>query len=129
MLSAPRDPDEWRKQITTVLMDGRRLSVFDNVNIALDSGELCKAITEGSHSDRLMATHKSVILPISCAWLATGNNLKLGGDMPRRCYWTRMDAETSKPFLREGFTHPDLKGWVRNQRGVIIAATLTLCRA
>jgi hypothetical protein len=131
MLSAPVDPDEWRKQITTLLMDGRRLAVFDNLkqSIALDSPELCKAITERNHSDRLMATHKSIILPVKCAWLATGNNIKVGGDMPRRCYWIRMEVQTSNPFLREGFQQPDLKDWVRGNRGAIISAILTLSRA
>jgi hypothetical protein len=61
----------------------------------------------------------------------TGNNLALGGDMPRRCYWIRMDAEESRPWLRkpEVFKHPDLKAWVHANRGQQLSAVLTLGRA
>lgn len=129
MLSAPKEPDEWRKQITTALIDGNPVVIFDNLSSRLDSAELCKAITEEAHGDRAMKTHERLSLPVRCVWIATGNNIQLGSDMPRRCYRIRMDPETSKPFLRDGFIHPDLKGWVAAQRGEIIGAILTLARA
>jgi hypothetical protein len=45
MLSAPQDQDEWRKQITTALINGASVIVFDNVSQRLDSAELCKVLT------------------------------------------------------------------------------------
>ena len=103
--------------------------VFDNLVKTLDSPELCKAITERSHSDRRMKTQEAIKVPVECTWMATGNNIKLGGDMARRCYWIRMDAGVTHPHLRQGFRHSDLKGWVCEFRGEIICAILTLCRA
>jgi len=31
-------------------------------------------------------------LPQRATWMATGNNLHVGGDLARRCYWIRLDA-------------------------------------
>ena len=129
LFSAPRDMDEWRKQLTSVLREGSTVVVIDNVNHRLDSGDLCKALTETTHGDRILGQSVTINLPVRCAWIATGNNIQLGGDMPRRCYWIRMDAKCSKPFQRTGFKHKRLKEYVLAHRGELLAALLTLARA
>lgn len=129
LFSAPRDAEEWRKQLTSVLREGSAVVVIDNVNYRLDSGDLCKALTETTHGDRILGQSQTINLPVRCAWIATGNNIQLGGDMPRRCYWIRMDAQCSKPFQRTGFKHKRLKEYVLKHRGKLLAALLTLARA
>jgi len=126
--SAPRDPEEWRKKITTALVSGTGVVVIDNVNYRLDSDALCSAITATTISDRLFRTFERIVLPVKCAWIATGNNVQLAGDMPRRCYWIRLDAKQSKPFHRTGFRHENLRTWVTEHRGDLIAALLILAR-
>src|SRR5207245_7433461 len=61
--------------------------------------------------------------------IATGNNLQLGGDMPRRCYQIAMDAETHNPWERTDFTYVPLLTQIRKHRGEILAAGLTMVRA
>jgi hypothetical protein len=95
----------------------------------LDNADLCKVLTETLHVDRSFRTHEKIRLPVKSTFICTGNNLQLGGDMPRRCYWVRMDAETSQPFMRTGFKIGDLKAWVLEHRGELLAALLTLARA
>ena len=129
LFSAPRDAEEWRKQLTSVLREGSTVVVIDNVNYRLDSGDLCKALTETTHGDRILGQSQTLNLPVRCAWIVTGNNIQLGGDMPRRCYWIRMDAKCSKPFQRTGFKHKRLKEYVLKHRGELLAALLTLARA
>jgi hypothetical protein len=129
MFSAPRDSEEWRKALTSVLREGSAVVVIDNVNYRLDSGDFCKALTETTHGDRVLGKSQTINLPVRCAWIATGNNIQLGGDMPRRCYWSRMDAGCSKPFQRTGFRHKRLKEYVLKHRGELLAALLTLARA
>jgi hypothetical protein len=129
LFSAPRDAEEWRKQLTSVLREGSAVVVIDNVTQRLDSGDLCKALTETTHGDRILGQSQTLNLPVRCAWIATGNNIQLGGDMPRRCYWIRMDAKCSKPFQRTGFKHKRLKQYVLSHRGELLAALLTLARA
>jgi hypothetical protein len=129
LFSAPRDAEEWRKQLTSVLREGSPVVVIDNVNYRLDNGDLCKALTETTHGDRILGKSETINLPVRCTWIATGNNIQLGGDMPRRCYWIRMDAKCSKPFQRSGFKHKRLKEHVLIHRGELLAALLTLARA
>jgi hypothetical protein len=85
LFTAPREPEEWRKQLTSILRDGPTVVVIDNVGTRLDSPELCKVITADAHSDRLLGKSQTISLPVRCAWIATGNNIQLAGDMPRRC--------------------------------------------
>jgi bifunctional DNA primase/polymerase-like protein len=129
MFSAPRDPDEWRKQITMALMSGTPVVVIDNVTHPLDNSDLCKVLTETTHIDRAFRTHDKIALPVKSTCIATGNNIQLAGDMPRRCYRIRMDAKTSRPFTRTGFKIGDLKKWTAEHRGELLAALLTMARA
>ncbi len=64
-------------------------------------------------------------------WIANGNNIRLAGDLPRRAYRARLDAQLAQPWLRRlrDFKHPDLIKWVQQRRGDIIAGMLTIARA
>jgi len=129
LMSAPSDPDEWRKQLTSILIEAPPLVVIDNVTTTLDSGDLAKVITGEMHRDRVLGKSQTVSVPVRCSWIATGNNLQLGGDMARRCYWIRMDAGCSDPFRRTGFKHDRLKEYLVEHRRELLVALLTLARA
>lgn len=60
---------------------------------------------------------------------ANGNNIRIGGDLPRRCYPIRLDAKMSYPYQRSEFLHPNLIEWVETNRGRLLSAVLTLARA
>jgi hypothetical protein len=126
--SAPTDEEEFRKKITTALSVGTNVVVIENVSGRLDSDSFCMALTGATISDRAFRTFDQIVLPVKCAWIATGNNIQLGGDMPRRCYWIRLDAKHSQPFRRTGFRHANLRSWVTEHRGELIAALLTIAR-
>lgn len=126
--SAPTDPEEWRKKITTALFTGASVVVIDNVIHRLEADSLCMALTATTIADRMFRTFDRIVLPVRCTWIATGNNIQLAGDMPRRCYCIRLDAKQSQPFRRTGFRHADLRGWVGEHRGELIAALLTIAR-
>jgi hypothetical protein len=129
LFSAPRTADEWRKQLTSVLLAGPDVVIIDNVNYRLDSAELCKALTETIHGDRILGVSQTVHLQVRCTWIATVNNIQVGGDMPRRCYWVWMDAKCPRPFERTGFQYERLKQHVVDNRGELLSALLTLARA
>lgn len=128
MYSAPKDDEELRKLLTTVLMSGTQVAVIDNIQRRLASGDLSKVLTETLHADRIFRTHDRVVLPVKCTWIGTGNNIRLGGDLPRRCCWIRLDAKVSKPFLRTGFHIADLNAWTMAKRPQLLAALLVLAR-
>jgi hypothetical protein len=127
--SAPEDEDEWRKQLTSLFAEGSTFVVFDNLERRLKSGQLSKALTAETWKDRLLSLNRNGEYRVRCSWMATGNNIQLGGDVARRCYHVRMDAKCPKAFHRTGFRHPDLKAWVLENRGRLIRALLVMARA
>src|SRR5215204_4284200 len=129
MLGAPRDEEEWRKQITAKLAAGTTMITVDNVEGALYAPSLARALTARTWTDRVLGRSETVTVSQRATWIATGNNIQLRGDLPRRCYWIRLDARESRPWQRENFRHPDLLGWVTRNRGRLVHALLTLARA
>jgi hypothetical protein len=129
MLGAPRDEEEWRKQITAKLAAGATMITVDNVEGALYAPSLARALTARTWTDRVLGRSETVTVSQRATWIATGNNIQLRGDLPRRCYWIRLDARESRPWQRENFKHPDLLGWVARNRGRLVRALLTLARA
>ncbi len=127
---APHGNDEeWRKAITAILMDSHQLTVFDNVEGVLLAPSLALAVTASTWSDRVLGLSKNVRLSQNTNFIVTGNNIILGGDLPRRCYWIRLDSPSSRPWQGREFRHPDLKGWVQQNRSKLLAALLTMARA
>jgi hypothetical protein len=125
-----RDDDaEWSKVITSALLKCSPIVCFDNLAGILRSPSLCLALTSKVYSDRLLGTNQQPEIPVICSWFATGNNIQLGGDLPRRCYWIRMDAKMSRPWKRKNFRHNDLEGWVTENRSKLSVALLTMARA
>lgn len=129
MFTAPADDEGWKKEITSLLLQGRTVITVDNIEGRLFSPSLAAVLTAQLWEDRLLGQNKSATLLHRAVWIGTGNNIRLGGDLPRRCYWVRMDAQEARPWERSGFRHPDLFDWVEKQRGAILAAILTLARA
>ncbi len=124
----PRREEEVRKKITSVLLGSPALILLDNINHGIDSPSLAAALTKDRWSDRVLGQSRMVRLPNRAMWLATANNPVLSHEMSRRSVRIRLDADAERPWLRDGFRHPDLVGWVRAHRGQVIGALLELAR-
>ncbi|MFA4973937.1 MAG: hypothetical protein WC683_15095 [bacterium] len=129
MISSPKDDEEWNKRIISMLVAGRLVVTVDNVEGKLYAPALASLLTATFYQGRILGQSREVTLPHHSVWLVTGNNIQLGGDLPRRCYWVRMDAKMARPWQRENFKHPDLREWVRAERGRIVAAVLTIVKS
>ena len=129
LFSAPVREEEWVKQITSSLLGGITVLVIDNVIRTINSPSLAAALTAGIWDARVLGISKNANVPVRVTWLATGNNVRLGADMPRRAYWVRVDPEMPSPWERDDFRHPDLLKWIAEHRGEIVAALLTMARA
>jgi hypothetical protein len=128
MLACPTREEEWAKTLLSVLMAGASFVVLDEAG-ELRSPALAAALTAPVFEGRILGRSENVQLPQRATWAAAGNNIKLGGDLARRCYWVRMDAKTARPWQRDGFKHPDLLAWAATRRGDLLGALLTLARA
>ena len=122
------DDAEWRKSLLALLLEGSTFVVADNVEGTLRSASLCRALTSDTFKDRLLGFSKTVEVPQRATFVCTGNNLSLSGDLPPRCYWIRLDPESSHPEKRTGFRHPDLLAYCAEHRAGLLAALLTMLR-
>jgi hypothetical protein len=120
--------EEWDKKLTALLISGANMITIDNVEGTLRSPILSKILTSDCHNGRILGLSKMVLVPQRAIWIANGNNIHLGGDMPRRSYRIRLATKVSEPWKREDFTYPDLLKTVQTRRGEIIAALLTLVK-
>ncbi|WP_251942259.1 bifunctional DNA primase/polymerase [Salinibacter ruber] len=127
-MNAPDGDEEWRKQITAQLLQGASMIVVDNVRGRLQSAPLEQALTTALWQDRVLGKSQQVELPQRATWVATGNNVQPHGDMKRRVYPIRMDAEMERPWKGRDFSIDNLKKWTRQHRGELVAALLTLAR-
>lgn len=128
--TAPYKEEEWPKKITAILSAGPSLVVIDNVNGVLKSSDFAMLLTARNWKDRMFGKNtETVVFPNRAVWVATGNNIQLGGDIPRRCIWIRIDSRQARPHERGGFKHPDLIAWVFANRSQLLWALLTICRA
>ncbi len=128
LMTAPEDDAAWRKAITSTLAQGRNLAIVDNVETKLNAPSLAAVLTANIWTDRILGRSENVTFPHTMFWISTGNNLQLGGDLPRRCFWVRLNAQSARPWQRTNYRHPDLMAWVLQERGCILGAILTIAR-
>ena len=124
VLSWTSSDEELRKAITSVLADQVGVVVFDNIaeGSVIDSPILARLITERTWTDRRLGTNTATAQPNDRLWLATGNNLRVGGDMASRTVLIRLDPRMPRPEERTGFAIPNLEQWIltpANQRQLL----------
>jgi hypothetical protein len=128
MMAAPDNDEEWRKRITSTLASGVTVITIDNIEGRLSSPSLAGALTVDVWQDRILGASEIIEISQRATWIATGNNIRLGGDLQRRCYWIRLDAKSATPWIGRTFKHPRLLDWVTENRCRLVAALLTLAR-
>lgn len=125
----PEDDAELRKQVTSILsITTGPVVVLDNLSGALKSSTLAGLLTSAQWDDRPLGTTAWTRCVNDRLWTITGNNLNIGGDLPRRTFRTAIDPGRPNPELRTGFAIEDLETWVREHRGRLLHALLTIIR-
>jgi hypothetical protein len=124
------DNEEVRKTITSILLEGERLVLFDNAGGSFGCKALDAAITGTTYKGRILGqTKRTQEIPVDTVWMASGNNLQLRGDMPRRVVPCRIVPLTDHPEERTNFRIPNLKEHVRQARPELVVAALTILKA
>jgi hypothetical protein len=124
VLTWTHSDEELRKAITSVLADPVGAIIFDNLaeGTVIDSPVLARLITDRTWADRLLGGNKTATFANDRVWTATGNNLRLGGDMRTRSVLVGLNPDMPRPEERTGFAIPDLDQWIlvpANQRQVL----------
>jgi hypothetical protein len=121
------DDDEWRKQITSTLLEGPSIVMIDNTR-SLVSPQLALAITSSIWQARILGFSRNATLKVECVWGATGINPTLHQEIVRRIVRCRLESGEERPWLRTGWKIPDLRTWSREHRSEMVHAALTLIR-
>lgn len=127
----PKGDDEIRKSVTSELMRGPRLILFDNADQEADkihSPTLAAVLTSTVWTDRVLTKTKMVSLENRAIWVLTGNNVQLTSELFRRSVHIKLEPQSSKPWERQSseFKHENIKAWVLENRATILASLLTI---
>lgn len=128
-MSCPDNEEEWRKLITSLVAEGGPMMVIDNASRVIKSDALDSAITSTAWKDRRLGSSVIANAPVRGVWLFTGNNIRFGGDIPRRVLLSRLESPVERPELRTGFKRRNLVGWTQHHRASLIVDALTILRA
>lgn len=126
---ASADDSEMRKVITSVVIAGDPMVVFDNVSGSFGCPALDAALTGTVWKDRVLGTMDRVELPLHAVWAATANNAELAGDLHRRILHIKLDSKQEYPEDRDDFKIKDLCQHVLDRRSELLGAALTVLRA
>ena len=121
------DLEEFEKRLSVQLMAGRQIIAIDNINNELDGDLLNQSLTQLRIDVRILGLSKKVTIQCSTVTTATGNNLKLVGDLTRRAVIGRLDPETDRPEIRQFDYDPVMDA--RENRAELVAAALTILKA
>ncbi len=125
-----RDSEEMGKRIASLLFTGASVINIDNIDISLKHASLAAMLTAEEYEARLLGRNdRTIRVRNNATFIATGNNITLGGDMRRRIVLIRLDPKQARPWERTGFAYPDLIGHTREHRGELLAALFTMVRA
>ena len=125
----PSTDEELTKAVATILESTRGGAVmFDNVSGMVRSSTLAGLLTSQRFVTRRLGTNQLIDMPNDRLWLITSNNATVGGDIARRALRVMVDPGVPDPERRSGFAITDFEGWVRERRGDLLWALLTLIR-
>lgn len=114
----PYADEELRKSITAVLAEQVGVVVWDNLaeGTVIDSPTLALLVTAGVWSDRQLGASRNIATVNDRLWMATGNNLQVGGDMASRTVRVHLDPDMPRPEQRDQtqFGIPHLDQWITN---------------
>ena len=90
VLTWTHNDEELRKAITSVLADPVGTIIFDNLaeGTAIDSPVLARLITDRTWADRILGKNVTAAFANDRVWTATGNNLRVGGDIAPARSWS-----------------------------------------
>lgn len=120
------EPEEQRKRIMAKLMAAPPSLLIDNVNGPLESDTLCAVLTSTMYEDRRLGASENVTVPTRVLIQATGNNIRVTGDLARRVLVSTIDHGVEAPERLSFPFDPVVR--VRERWWYYRAAALTVLR-
>ena len=130
--SIEKNEEEIRKLLLSMLLQGHRFIVWDNIMGTFSSATMASFLTSESFSGRILGRTQHVETPNRAMLLLTGNNITLVGDMPRRVLTCRFDTGLENPTkAKRNLSAIDgLKPsiYIRKYRHKLTVAAITIVR-
>ncbi len=127
VISAGSTGEETEKRLGGLLLEGFPILSIDNLNGELGGDLICQAVERPLIRIRRLGGSDISEIESRATMFATGNGLRVRGDMVRRTLLCTLDANVERPELREFDTDP--VSMVLADRGRYVAAALTIVRA
>jgi putative DNA primase/helicase len=127
VLAAGEKDEETEKRLVGALLAAYPIVSIDNCNGELGGDLLNQAIEHPLVRLRVLGDSDIVEIESRATFFATGNGLRVRGDMTRRTIICSLDAGVERPELRE-FKQDPLQR-ILADRGAYVAAVLTIIRA
>lgn len=129
VITFTRNEDETRKRIFTFLRHPRSIVLVDNVVGQFGGANINAMLTTRSFEDRIIGQSKYLEVKADASWFVTGNNMSLAPDTAERCVHVRLQSDLENPHERTGFKYPYLFETVKERRGELLSAALTILKA
>ena len=127
VITASKSAEEMEKQLGAILLEGSSLISLDNVSHDLEGDLLAQMATQKIVKVRVLGRSETP----ECEWrgtlFATGNNIRVKGDLVRRVLCCNLDARVERPEQRKFKLDP--VGRAARDRGRYIAAAISIARA
>lgn len=120
-------PEETESRLIGLLLAAFPLISLDNVNGELGGDLLCQAVERPTVRVRRLGGSDIFEIESRATFYATGNGLRVKGDMTRRTVICNLDAGLERPEERQ-FNHSPVDDVIAD-RGKYVAAALTIVRA
>jgi hypothetical protein len=127
VLAQGRTAEEFEKRIGAAFLAGDGTISIDNCEQPLGGELLCQVLTQPSVNIRVLGQSRNVEVLTNTTLFATGNNLRIVGDMTRRALVCSLDPKCERPELRRFSVDPI--AITRRDRGRYVVAALTMLRA
>ena len=127
VIAQGRTEEEMEKRLGAALIAGDAIISIDNCTEPLEGALLCQALTQQILMIRRLGQSVNVETPSNAAIFATGNNLKIVGDLTRRFLVCALDPQMERPELRTFNTDPHKI--LCEHRARYVVAALTVMRA
>jgi hypothetical protein len=129
-IAYPGDDTELEKVLASYAMRAAQFINFDNITRGFGGGPLDKCLTAGGAIDlRVLGKSEALTFLWMTVIFASGNNVSIAGDTHRRALVCRLENMEEGRILRNDYKHRDIKQYVADNRGELVAAALTILRA
>lgn len=110
--------------LLAAVLETRSHMFFDDVR-AFNNRALLQSLTARNIGGRVLGSTKTAERPNTVNWVATGNNPDIQSEMARRVVDIRLNLK-NVDVQNRSFKHPHLFTWVKDNRGELVWAVLTL---